>query len=462
MSKVKKTKDEVVDVNILYCDELLFSDDDCAKSYTSIIYLSDRLRIIDNALHVLAFGFCNNTIVEHLIVSGSDYISAEGVIAIIDCLKYNTTLTRLDLSQNGLSVNEMNKILKHIESQCAALLLEYIDLSKNDSSPWGVYCAIIRHCCFNSLTLCGDEGMKEYIKEITDSLQKNITLQSLTLLSIGAVGVESIKMVLVNNSTIKTLNLSWKKLHTKRILLHSIYLPNTNDDATQTTVNDTNRVVNVNILCDDGVSHGQLSCRANYELTCIINSSRKNAAHVLAFGLCDNTTVEQLDISNNDITDEEAITIIDCLKHNKTLTKLDLSQNRVSTYGMNYMSKHIENHGTALKYVDLSKNYSYPWGVYCAIIRHCCVNGLTLCGDKGMKECIKEVTDSLQANTTLQSLTLAKINIAEIQSVLLLLKNSLQMKSKYEVTHSLSVSVHGWFKDTFEFHMVINIRKCTL
>ena len=48
-----------------------------------------------------------------------------------------------------------------------------------------MYCAIIRHCYVNNLTLCGDKGMDKYIKEITDSLQANTTLQSLTLHSTG-------------------------------------------------------------------------------------------------------------------------------------------------------------------------------------------------------------------------------------------------------------------------------------
>ena len=60
--------------------------------------------------------------------------------------------------------------------------LEYIDLSENVSSPWKVYCAIIRHCHSNILTLCGDEGIQAHAKEIMDNLQRNTTLQSLTLL----------------------------------------------------------------------------------------------------------------------------------------------------------------------------------------------------------------------------------------------------------------------------------------
>ena len=86
----------------------------------------------------------------------------------------------------------MNILSNSIEH---AIPLEYVDLSGNKSSPWGVYCVIIEHCCVNNFTLCGDEGMKEYTKEIIDNLQLNTVLQSLTLCKIGRTGLQSMKAV---------------------------------------------------------------------------------------------------------------------------------------------------------------------------------------------------------------------------------------------------------------------------
>ena len=53
--------------------------------------------------------------------------------------------------------------------------------------------------------------MKEYVTEITDSLQSNETLQSLTLCKIGRIGEESVESILVNgiNTSLKEINLSW-------------------------------------------------------------------------------------------------------------------------------------------------------------------------------------------------------------------------------------------------------------
>ena len=56
--------------------------------------------------------------------------------------------------------------------------------------------------------------------------------------------------------------------------------------------------------------------------------------------------------------------------------------------------------------ISCSGNHASPWGVYCTIIRHCCVNSLTFCVDEGMKEYIREIINGLQTNTILQFLTL--------------------------------------------------------
>ena len=115
------------------------------------------------------------------------------------------------LNECNLQRTEINNLLYNIINNKERMShLGYVDLSKNDSTPWEIYSVIIRYSSVNSLALCGDEGMNEYIKEITDSLQANPIIQSLTLFSVGKIGVESITAVLMNNITLKRLTLSWQ------------------------------------------------------------------------------------------------------------------------------------------------------------------------------------------------------------------------------------------------------------
>ena len=127
--------------------------------------------INDEAAYVIAFGLCNNTTIENL-----------------------------NLAHNDITFNGMNKLSECVKQ---VLPLEYVDLSENKSSPWHLYCAIIRCCCGNKLTLYGDEGMKEYAVEITDALQHNLKLESLTLCKVGRIGMGLIENILVNNTILK-------------------------------------------------------------------------------------------------------------------------------------------------------------------------------------------------------------------------------------------------------------------
>ena len=394
-------------------------------------------KINDSGVHVLVFGLQNDTTVRKLNISNNE-ITDEGAVAIIDILQHNKTLKELDVSSNGISINGMNKIIKKIKCQMSGLLsLEYFDLSKNGSSlkgkhndstsPWGVYSAIIEHCSSNSLTLCGDKGMNEYIEEITKSLQANTTLQSLTLFNIGNVGVQTIKAVLTNNSTLKRLNLSMQKINVRAaeqyIVTHN---PNT-EYAMQSrnTMTDLRGVVNVAILYFININIKYLLIAfANDVFSGLLDPtsvdlSNRNmfneGIHLISFGLCNNPTIlQELNISDNLISDEGVTAIIDILKHNKGLKKLDVSQNLIRIDGMNKMIQLIEGQviTVSLEYIDMSKNGSSQWGVYCAIISHCCVNNLTVCGDEDIYHYmfLEEIIKCLDKNMTLQSLTMRNVD----------------------------------------------------
>ena len=268
----------------------------------------------------------------------------------------------LELDDCKLRDIGMNSLLEHfIKNDESISTLEYVDLSGNYSSPWGVYCAIIRHCCICSLILCGDEGMERYVTEITAVLKTNVTLQSLTLCKIKRFAVQLIKQILVGNTTLKELHLSWGNNAKGITLLTREYKP----------IPHNKRVITFNILYDG-------DCKGLPEVICLsTNNINDNESYLISFGLCNNTTVKTLDLSHNNI----------------------------SVSGMNRLSECIK-HAVLLKYVDLSGNKSSPWGVYCTIIRYCCVNSLTLCGDEGMRGFVKEITDSLENNKMLHSLTL--------------------------------------------------------
>ena len=239
----------------------------------------------------------------------------------------------LDLHNCNLRGIGMNTLLEHvIKSEGNMSTLQYVDLSGNLSSPWGVYCVIIRHCCVNSLTLCGDNWMEEHVKEIAehvkeiaDSLEANKRLNSLTIHNVGRIGVESIRKVLINNTTLNDINLSWKKLWIKDddnvLLCTQVLISN--------EVMSSARVVNVTILYDE---HHEYSPK-EIDLSSTRSINNDVVAVLIAFGLCDNITVHTLNVSSCNISDDGVIAIVDCLKTKCSLQELDLSHNTMTIRG---------------------------------------------------------------------------------------------------------------------------------
>ena len=344
-----------------------------------IISLSES-NVDDDILCLITFGLYNNTTVKILDLSCNN-ITYEGAVILSDSLKHNNTLQKLDLAHNNLANNgtiAIGECLKHnntlkeinlsqndIESRGMNNLdkcikytksLQCVDLSGNQSSPWGVYCAILRHCGVNSLILYGDKGIKEFTKVITDSLQTNATLQSLTLYKIGKSGLQSIKDVIHSNITLKELNLSWMNKRKKIIVHRNIVCNKIKGTSYRSVSTNFKEVLGINILYD-----GDHECSSE-----VIDMSNKyindDAVYLISFGLSNNTSVQKLDLSCNCITDHGVVGISRYLKCNNRLKELNLSQNCISDKGMDVLSKCIKN-TKQLTHLDLSGNDAPP-GVY--------------------------------------------------------------------------------------------------
>ena len=260
--------------------------------------------------------------------------------------------------------------------------VQYVDLSHNDSTPWGVYCAIIRHCSGNNLALCGIKAyeMKEYVDDITKSLQMNNNLESLTLCNI----LGNIKPILSCIVTPIEFNLPcrevvhWDDINKTKSVLLNIALEYKSDDTEP--VSDNNRTVKVNLLCHQS---------------------------------CDLLITENLNLldASNQSIDDYGVTVITafCDKHNI----INLSSNRISNIGAATVSEFLKNNIYLLE-LNLSKNNIGPNGII-AIAKAIQVN--TLLQKFNISECqvaddeAAAIGDSLKCNHSLQELNLSQNNI---------------------------------------------------
>ena len=354
----------------------------------------------------------------------------------------------LELPYCSLGDNGINVLEQFITEQ-ATLTLEYVDLSHNLSSPWGVYCTVIERSSVPSLTLCGDKGIEVYVDEVKYSLQVNAALLSLTLCEIGQNGLKSIKTILSNSTvSLVELNLSWKKIMVKErdhtnILLHTV-LPLRSDRIDNNTSGDhgISRTITINILWD-----GIIDNNYNPESLNMSKQTEKSERWIphIAFGLHNNTTVRTLNISQNIMSVNEVKAISDSLKNNTTLEELNMSH--CLKYGIDFkVIAEVFQTNYTLKKFNISSNFLDDSAV--ADISDCLKNNTTLqelnlsnnmitgIGSKKIAMCfhdgplqkfdisynvisdegVKAINDSLKNNTVLQEIKMSGVNIDNVEA----------------------------------------------
>ena len=333
------------------------------------------------------------------------------VSSLISFLSHSTVqLSILELRKCHLGDIGMS-ILKQftIDNRELVSTLNYVDLMENNSSPWNVYCIIIKHCSVDSLTLCGDNGMEDYVKQIEEGLKMNTALQSLTLYNIKKVGLQSVKEVLVNNNviTLKELNLSWLSGYDKRlnVLLH------TNTESSHHVVTGTSfvRVMAINVLWNKADSSTADSLDLSHKCT-------EEMLLFIAFGLHNNKVLLTLDISSNrrGMTDDVALAILDCLKNNTTLQELNLSNNKLTHRGACIFVRAFEVNKT-LQVLDISNNELFDEGTVAvsrSLENNTAIKILNLSNNSFTANGARSIARLLQVNKTIQKLNISNNTIS--------------------------------------------------
>ena len=301
----------------------------------------------------------------------------------------------------------MNIVEQYItDSKETTCTLEYVDLMGNNSSPWNVYCAVIKQCSVSNLTLCGDYGMEGFAVNMDNCLSLNTALQSLTLCEIGNTGLNTIKTLLNNNELlhVNELNLSWKNISSKatdnsNVLLHTKF-PVSNEMTNS-------RAVTVNILWDgtNNSTPDSLSLSGQCE---------GDGVPFIAFGLCISRTICTLDISNNNISNLGAQEIARALHENQTLQTLNISCNNIQVDGAKAMAEALHEN-KALQYLDISNNNILDNGVIAiseCIKKHSKLQHLVISGNNISSKGTNQLAEAVKNNTTLRSLDISNNKIS--------------------------------------------------
>ena len=223
------------------------------------------------------------------------------------CTKESMQWKTLELQQCEIGDIGMSVLQQFISENTSTL--EYVDLSNNNSSPWGVYCAIIRHCSANSLTLCGNHGIEGYVSEIKEGLQTNTKLLSLTLRNIGNNGA-IIAEAIQANTTLQRINIS------------------------------------SNSISDYGAAAISNSIKFNIslqELNISHNNITNDGIKALTKAIKINSAIQNIDISKNHISIEGVLCFMEEVKNNCTLQVVNITHNNITRSGFTSIKQCIEN-----------------------------------------------------------------------------------------------------------------------
>ena len=316
----------------------------------------------------------------------------------------------------------------------------YVDLRDNNSSPWGVYCAIIRYCSVDSLTLCGDKGIEDYVNEIKDCLLRKTKLISIKLYYITDIGAINIAEAIQMNSTLQNINISYSYISTQGFLyLLKAFKNNCTLQVVDITHNNFTRSGFTSIKqCIENLQHPiQIIASWNEineggKLVAKIFTSRDPGnikEDVWSFCECDGDhlvmclseclkedhSVKKVDLNYNDlsrtnkITKEGAIKITEAIKVNKTVRELQLGGNNISNDGAATISDALKSNDS-LQILDISFNQINGEGaikVAEAIKVNKTLLKLDMCRNKISDDGAAAISDALKSNNSLQILNIS-------------------------------------------------------
>jgi len=280
-------------------------------------------------------------------------IFAANVVVLADVLKSNTTVTKLDLADNGIGNAGAAGLAEALKSNTT---LAVLDLSRNvitDGGAADLAEALKSNTTLTVLNLPRNGIFDAGAAGLAEALKSNTTLTVLNLTSngIGAAGAECLAEALKSNTTLTVLKMSDNDIGGAGAASLGVALKS---NTTLTVLE-----LCFNVFGDAGTPGLAEGLTSNTTLTVLTLSSNfisDAGAAGLAEALKSNTALTVLNLSYNDIGDAGAVYLAEALKSNTTLTVLNLSCNNIGDAGAAGLAEALKSNIT-LTVLELSNNY---------------------------------------------------------------------------------------------------------
>ena len=326
-------------------------------------------KISDSGLSAIGECLKSNSTLQEVNMSYNN-ISSKGIVAFSDYLKDNIALTKLTVSWNTCEtplVLDGTNVFWYMSSKhfgdvgttlISAFLwhkniIQKLDISNNYITDNGA--VAISDYLKNASTLqelnISHNKISSGMMNIFKALQMHAALQKIDIShnNITDDGVIAISEYLKNNSTLQELNISHNKISSGMTNIFK---------ALQ--MHATLQILDIsrNNITDEGAI-AISECLKNNNTLQKLDISYNQVSDVIIINILEflhiNTMLQVLVVSHNNITDNGAVAISEYLKNNSTLQELDISHNQVSDNGVTNISKSLQIN-TALQMFLISRN----------------------------------------------------------------------------------------------------------
>ena len=316
--------------------------------------------LTDNIIAVSTISSClkSNSTLYKLNLSNNQ-INDDGVKILVEALTVHATLRKLDMSHNAISDDGVLFISEFLESN--KLLLE-LSLAKNIITDKGAKTlaeALQMNTTLNELDIADNFIGKDGIMEIVKACAKNkVSKLVCTHNNLSKSGLIPIIEFIRKQNVLQTFNTSWNRIYIKhgrvgiKTTLHmeegdndnvqycndlkrwdllllccfEEYLNKRNVDLQNIKMND----VEINVLCDC-LKTNRVLIELNVS-NCI--KAKFDTISAISHCLKVNETLHKLDLSKSHITDEGAECLADAIEVNRTLQMLNISRNMIGRKGI--------------------------------------------------------------------------------------------------------------------------------
>ena len=278
----------------------------------------------------------------------------------------STTVDCLNMRFSGLKTN-LRLLSMHLQGPCDSITwpdlseLQVLELFIADIEPTNRRLdTLLSKLSLESLTITGYDRILHYedCVAITHHLNTTSTLKHINISEMKFSNVSGLLLLLkalqdhptLQQKNIKNLHIiidgddeakDWAQLYEE----YSHVMSESDDTMKATGISDDGAVALSQVLHHNSTMQ---------ELDLSNNSISDAGAVALAQALHHNSTMQELDLSNNSISDAGAVALAQAL-HNSTMQKLDLSNNSISDDGAVALSQ-VLHHNSTMQELDLSNN----------------------------------------------------------------------------------------------------------